>query len=267
MKQSFHFSSSRNLTLVLVLTAASLSLAAAPTRVGGYRPGSVVQPGPETQDNLPLEQARQITTFSLLPSGLIGITAAVGDVKSSPRAYSSAFDLSAIEASPGYFSVPLTDNQVTVDMTTAGRDVALYRFIFPESEKSSFVLDFSHPLDQFRGGNVWERDRLTVEAFGTYQTEPGKEQILYFSFQFSKAYRDRGVWIGDDTKNTFKASVKDGSTLGFYGSFWSTHEGESVLMKVGVSTVSVDDARAKLAEQCPGWDFKQIRGESEAAWK
>ena len=39
------------------------------------------------------------------------------------------------------------------------------------------------------------------------------------------------------------------------------------MVKIGISEVDVADARRLLAEEFPGWDFKQARSESERIWK
>ncbi len=251
------------------LTAEALAAPQA-NRVGAFRPDSTVQPRPETQADKSLDKAGFINLFSLVPAesaGRLGVTAAVGD---DPRpelsAYRSSFDRSEVEARPGYFSVPLKDNGVKVDFTAVDK-VAAYRFTFPESKAGCHVvLDISQPLDQFKGGEVRLRDSKSVEGFGVYQDQAGEETTLFFSFQFTEAIRRRGVWKNDALENKHFARLDQGAPMGFYVYFWDTHVGETILMKVGVSSTSIDDARANVVQEFPGWDFKQLRRESEQAW-
>lgn len=226
-----------------------------------WRPGSFVKPTPITEGGKPLDKAGFIRSIGVL-SSCIGVTAAVDDdPRSSLQDYKSSFNYSKVEEKPGYFSAYLEDNQVKVDVTAA-KNVAAYRFTFPASEKGCHVvLDISQPLDRFEGGEIKVRDGKTLEGFGMYDGTK-----IYFSFQFTEPIRRRGVWEGDSQLNRHFAGVGSGSALGFYAYFWNTHEGETLLMKVGVSTKSIGDARENLAKEFPGWDFKQLSKESGQAW-
>ena len=69
---------------------------------------------------------------------------------------------------------------------------------------------------------------------------------------------------GELLKDRNRVETDKQVSLGAYAYFW-THEGETILMKVGVSAESIDDARAKLADEFPGWDFDQFCRETEEA--
>ena len=58
---------------------------------------------------------------------------------------------------------------------------------------------------------------------------------------------------------------REGKHLGFFSEF-ATAEGEQVLLKVGISFVSVEGARANLAHDIDQWDFDKVRRQARAAW-
>src|ERR1035437_3231370 len=58
----------------------------------------------------------------------------------------------------------------------------------------------------------------------------------------------------------------EGDHLGFYSEFPTT-QGEQVLLKTGISFVSVEDARGNLKHDLPGWDFGRARKAARASWE
>jgi putative alpha-1,2-mannosidase len=242
---------------------------------GPSRPASRVKPGPDTEPNKTYRSAQYITAFSQLrvagppgkdQPGVLGVMPSVGELRVDPDAYRSAFDHQDSTLKPGYFSVKLKDNDVQVDMTAIDH-VAVYQFTFPESKESHVVVDVSHLLKMFRGGEVRLRDDKTIEGTAKYELGSGEEMEVAFSFQFSKPFKRRGIWEGDHVSDQLRRGrVDEGSPLGAFAYFW-THEGETILMKVGISSVDVADARKNLATEFPGWDYDQLCRESEQAWK
>jgi putative alpha-1,2-mannosidase len=239
--------------------------------VGPSRPSSMVKPGPDTEADTPYRGAEYITAFSQLRAdetqpGWLGIMPSVGELEVDPVEYRSTFDREESIVEPGYFSVELKDNDVKVDMTAIDH-VAVYRFTFPESKESHVVVDVSHMLNQFRGGEVKLRDDKTIEGTAKYKLGGDQEIDVAFSFQFSKPFKRRGIWSGDHVSDQLRSGrVDEGSPLGAFAYFW-THEGETILMKVGISSKDVADARKNLETEFPGWDFNQLCRESEQAWK
>ena len=43
-------------------------------------------------------------------------------------------------------------------------------------------------------------------------------------------------------------------------------DGEQILVKVAISSVSIEGARKNLAAELPGWDFDKVRADAKAAW-
>ena len=256
------------LIAITLITLSSLAASAA-DHVGPSRPSSSVRPGPDTENNKSYHSAKHIVAFSQLRAkganapGVLGVMPAVGELETAPRDYRSEFQ--SLEEDPGYFSVRLKDDDVRTDITAIDH-VALYRFTFPESKESHVLVDVSHTLDFFNGGEVYLRDDKTIEGTAKYAVGSGPALDVSFSIQFSKPFRRRGMWKGDkvmDGKN--RANAEDQTPLGAFV-YFHTGEGETILAKIGISTVDVADARRKLAEEFPGWDFNQACRESKRAW-
>ena len=156
-------------------------------------------------------------------------------------------------ARPGYYSVPLTRYGITAEMTATNR-VGLHRYTFPKSEESAIVIDLQN-------GGCWDKPTETfIEACGDnavqgYRYSKGwaNAQRIYFYAEFSKPFDDIHIHSIDYMPLFAKAD-------------FNTTEGEKVLMKVGLSPVSIEGARANMAAELPGWDFEAVASAADEAW-
>ena len=149
---------------------------------------------------------------------------------------------------PGYYSVPLTRYNVLAELTATSR-VGLHRYTFPEAGDAAVVFDLEN-------GGCWDKATEThIEAVGDRRIEGwrhsagwARDQRVYFAAEFSKPFAFER--IGD---RYARASFRTG-------------EGEQVLLKVALSPVSVEGARANLAAELPGWDFEATAAAADRAW-
>ena len=157
-------------------------------------------------------------------------------------------DRSREVARPGYYSVPLTRYGITAEMTATVR-AGLHRYTFPASEDAAVVFDLEN-------GGCWDKAAEThIEAVGDRRIEGwrhstgwARDQRVYFAAEFSKPFAFEPA--GD---RYARASFR-------------THEGEQVLLKVALSPVSVEGARANLAAELPDWDFEATAAAADRAW-
>ena len=149
---------------------------------------------------------------------------------------------------PGYYSVPLLRYGVLAELTATAR-VGFHRYTFPASRESALVFDLEN-------GGCWDKATQThIEAVGDkalrgwrYSTGWAKDQRIYFYAELSKPFSsfDRE---GDYARLSF-----------------STSEGERVLLKVALSSVSMDGARANMLSELPSWDFEAVCSCAEQQW-
>lgn len=152
-------------------------------------------------------------------------------------------------ARPGYYSVPLTRYGITAEMTATSR-VGMHRYTFPAAEDAAVVFDLEN-------GGCWDKATEThLEAEGDrtvtgwrYSSGWAKDQKVYFAAEFSKPFAEFER-IGDS----------------YARASFATAEGEQVLVKVALSPVSVEGAKANLAAELPGWDFDATAAAADAAW-
>ncbi len=218
-----------------------------------------------------------------------------GDDKSPEAGYRSRYSHDEEEAKVGYYKVMLQDYGIDVELTAAPR-AGILRFTFPEHKQSRIQIDLARRI----GGTSTEQylkvvDEHTISGWMKCPPEGGgwgngkgnADYTVYFYCQFSKPITDFGIWSADIPDNqvrtnfevateTYQKMIKDaqvykmrkemkGKHLGFYSEF-STIKDEQVLVKSGLSFVSVDNAKENLEHDIPDWGFEKVYNNSRNLW-
>jgi predicted alpha-1,2-mannosidase len=210
--------------------------------------------------------------------------------------FRSRFSHATEVAQAGYYAVTLDDYHIRAELTAAPH-AGLLHFTFPESGQSRIQIDLARRI----GGSSTRQsvkvvDQHTIEGWmkcppegGGWGNGDGKANYtIYFSAQFSKPIQKCGVWSASFPPGTVRKRDEiasqpyrevvaaaqvlagcremEGDHLGFYSEFPTT-QGEQVLLKTGISFVSVEDARGNLKHDLPGWDFDRARKAARASWE
>jgi predicted alpha-1,2-mannosidase len=205
--------------------------------------------------------------------GSVLLMPTTGKIQTSLDQWKAAYDSEA--AAPGYYSVHLKTYDIQAEMTATTR-VGLSQYYFPACKgEANILLDASHRLTtdpvtlkspSFES-KVKIISRTEVEGFsqsGDLCTPyAGNKQTVYFVAQFSKPADQVGTW-----KNGVTSTEKEqkGKEVGAFFKFSTTAQ-EPIMVKVGVSYVSVENARLNLKTEVSGWDFQAVRSEAQAAWE
>ena len=184
-----------------------------------------------------------------------------GDLKLNKLDFASSFSHKNEIASPGYYATKLDDYNILVELTATPR-VGFHKYIFPKSENAHIVIDLKHRdmvLDAsiaIVGDNEIEGKRIS-KAWA-------EEQHVYFVAQFSKPFKAYGIAIDDEIVRDI--SQAEGKNIKGYVSF-VTHENEEIMVKVGISAVSIQNARKNLEAEIPQWNFKQVKEQVRKSWE
>ena len=174
------------------------------------------------------------------------------------ESYQSRYDKSAEKASAGYYGVYLQDFDVQVALTASER-VAFHRYTFQTEKAPHILADFQHGL-------VWAADSKRVLASdvkiednqtisGYCETENWVRRKYFFVVKFDKPF----------TKSA-KLEAKAGEKAPRFVLDFDLKHGESVQVKVALSTVSVEGAKMNLQTEVPHWDFAKVQAETKAKW-
>jgi predicted alpha-1,2-mannosidase len=198
----------------------------------------------------------------------------VGEVKWNPgtredvqEGYRAPFSHADEKMTPGYYSVPLHDRRVLVELTATER-VGLHRYTFQSAGASHFVLDFSHSYND----PLSPVSDATLDIVGEDMVTGGRTvhawadgRKIYFAAQFSKPFSRAGLWqegavlpAGSSRAagNAVKAALH-----------YDTTSNEKILIRVGISGVSVQNAMANLKGELPHWDFEATCATARQKWQ
>ena len=205
--------------------------------------------------------------------GNILVTATTGDVappdSASPRADESA--------SAGLYSVTLARYNIGVEVSATRRS-AIYRFRYPSGSQANLLFDVSHYL--LSGLRTGEDQLLTASAVrivsptevegstsisGGWNKQPNSYTV-YFCARTDTLAASSGTWLNGELSPGSKAvSGQAGSTSGAWLSF-STQSEKPILMKIGISFVSIAQARQNLDSEIPAFDFEAVHAAAVAKW-
>jgi predicted alpha-1,2-mannosidase len=191
--------------------------------------------------------------------GDILLAPTIDDLKFSNKDYSSAFNKKNEFASAGYYSVFLDKFNIKVELSATKR-AGIHRYTFPKSSMSNIILDLVHRdevLDskiEFVGYNEIRGYRISRHW--------AEEQHVYFVIRFSKPYMYYGISENDKVQSK---NVASGNNLKAYAGF-TTDKNEAIIVKVGISGVSIEGAAKNLDAEIPDWNFDRVKYEAEREW-
>src|ERR1022692_434732 len=199
--------------------------------------------------------------------GNIMLIPTVGDLKLVPGdkpgdGYRTSFSHDNELSRPGYYEVFLPDYQVKVELTAAAR-AGFHRYTFPATTNGHVVVDLQHGI----GNNVREA-QLTIEndhtASGYRRSDGwGGGKVYYFVMEFSRPFDTAGG--AQAAKDVAGPETTGKETKGHFD--FKTKAGEQILVRVGLSTVSVEGARNNLRTEIPDWDFDAVTKAARSRWE
>ena len=198
--------------------------------------------------------------------GDISILPTVGTVGrgDAPESATDRFTHAAEHASPGRYAVALASPRVSVDIGVTTR-TGIATFTFPRVAAANVlfkVADSAVASSDARARVIGSREVAGSVTSGDFCDVPGN-YTLSFDAQFSRPFDRSGSWrAGAVAAGSRSAS---GARSGVYVSFDARTEG-SVTMKVGISFVSVANARANLAAENHGWSTDAVARAASAQW-
>lgn len=226
-----------------------------PRYPGGYRSGAGYIEGFSQNHMSGVGCLGDLGNFLLAPT--------VGPIRTTERRYRSTY--SGEQASPGHYRVDLGTWGVAAEMSATTR-ATIARFSFPaRGGDANILLDVSHGLSASRGGSVRVVSASEVEGHNEAGNFCGKRQpySVYFVARFSKPARATGTWNGGTVS---AAATTGGSDIGAFFRF-ATGSGEAIEVRLGLSYVSIANARANLdAEIPPTRTFQDVRAAARARW-
>lgn len=213
--------------------------------------------------------------------GVILTMPTTGKLKINHLEYGSTYNYEL--AKPGYYSVKLSKYDVKTKVTATTR-VGVSNYSFPKGQ-ANILINLGLGLTNEEGATVKIVSPTEIEGMRNVGSfcyyKPEESYPVYFVAKFSKPADDYGVW-----KKPRKYSGLEGRWMGYngktrlykqyrkevigdsIGSYFTYHfkEPTTVEVKVGISYVSVENARENLEKETKGLSFDDIYKSTLTKW-
>ena len=213
--------------------------------------------------------------------GVLLVMPTTGAVETNHLKYGSTYSNEVAKA--GYYSTEIDKYNVKAEFTTSKR-VGVSKFTFPKGE-SNILLNLGLGLTNEQGAMVQVVSSTEIEGMrsvGSFcYNSPEAAYPVYFVAKFSKPADNFGVWkkpatykgveaqwMGYNAKTRMMdASTKMvvGDSIGTYFSY-KFDKIETVEVKIGVSYVSIENARENLERETSNRTFNDVYKETYNEW-
>ncbi|CCX76472.1 GH92 family glycosyl hydrolase [Parabacteroides johnsonii] len=185
-------------------------------------------------------------------------------------------------AHPGYYSNILTKYNIKTEATASMR-TGLTRFTFPKGQ-GNILLNLGEGLTNETGATVRMVSDTEIEGsklLGTFCYNPQAVFPIYFVMKLSKAPKQAGYWKKqremkgveaewDAYSGKYKLYTKydremSGDDIGVWFKY-DAEENEVIEVKMGVSFVSIENARLNMNTEQPDFNFDKVRAAAGRMW-
>ena len=148
----------------------------------------------------------------------------------------------------GYYQVELPDAQINVELTATPR-CGVHRYSFSSGDSRSIVIDMLHTVAPETINETDLKQLSDNEVVGMRSTTGWvADQRIHFAAKFSEKIVKSEILNNNQIIIHFNKDIK------------------SLIAKVGLSIVSVENAQENLATEVVGFDFDAVRTSTEQIW-
>jgi predicted alpha-1,2-mannosidase len=170
-------------------------------------------------------------------------------------------------ASPGYYSCELYDADCKAELT-ATTHCGFHKYTFRKDRENArilLVLRFpaEYPIN-IDDAVIEKISNNTIEGYALTRSEDSYK--LHFVIQFSKPFNSFNGWENNAIK-TDVSRVAGKRDIGAFVNF-SVKEGESIMLKAGLSLVDTEGARNNMKTELDtfGWNFEAVAASARQSW-
>jgi predicted alpha-1,2-mannosidase len=155
-------------------------------------------------------------------------------------------------AKAGYYAVTLKNNGVKAEFTVTER-AGLHRYTFPEGGKNNLLINLGFAIN-------WDKPYQTslnvIDSLLVTGSRLSKgwaaDQHVFFAVRFSKPIlKSQIANVGGEGRTVASLNFGD----------------QQLMAKVGISSVSIENALENLDSSLPGWDFEATQEAASDAWE
>ncbi|RVT98348.1 glycoside hydrolase family 92 protein [Mucilaginibacter limnophilus] len=168
---------------------------------------------------------------------------------------------------PGYHRVYLRNHKVWVEQTSTNR-VGFYKFRYTDDLPVQIITNLGGFVSNSTMANARVKKISDKEFEGSFSSIKRywggpKDVRVFFSIKFDKPYKALAGWKGSN--KIADVNVLEGDSVGVAAQY-DVKAGDEILMKIGLSYTSVENAKNNMAVECSTWDFDKVCNESRTVW-
>ena len=145
---------------------------------------------------------------------------------------------------------------------TASPHVAIHRYTFNTNDSARLLIDFQNGM--VGDENTFHQYVLNAEQLfesstrivGFARTKSWIERCYYYTIEFNRPYKQKHKLPLRDIREQAPRYVLD----------FDLKKGEELLVKVALSSVSIEGAKRNLETELPGWDFNAVKQVAHKEW-
>ncbi|MCK0189773.1 GH92 family glycosyl hydrolase [Arenibacter sp. F20364] len=180
--------------------------------------------------------------------------------------YAHKFSHANETAFPGYYRVQLKKEQIISELTATER-TGLHRYTFPKDGHKNILIHITNTTGNHKAQDgvikiLPKKNELegSVKTFGSFAGRFGGIKV-YFVAKFDHPFSDYGIWDG----HKFSANTisKESDSLKVFLGFSK----ENITVKVGISHISIENARLNLETEDGDLNFGDILQIAKDKWE
>lgn len=167
---------------------------------------------------------------------------------------------------PGYYRVFLKKEDIVSELTATERS-GLHRYSFPKDGNKSLLVHITNTTGNHRAEDgaikiLLKKNELegSVKTFGSFAGRFGGIKV-YFVAKFDQPFTEYGIWDGKEFITDITS--KESDSLKLYLKF----KQEKITVKVGISHVSIENARLNLDKEVGHFNFEDILQIAKDKWE
>ncbi len=185
-----------------------------------------------------------------------------GSPENPDSGYRSRFNHNSEVASPGYYSVELSDYKIKAELTASTR-VGFHRYSFPKEQSNGLIIDLKHTI-QDRQIISSEINIISDTEISGYKHIKGwaQNRHIYFHAKFDRPFTYK-IYEGNSEVSTLNKA--NGENLVAVLNFVENNS-KPLMAKVGISSVDYEGAQKNLDTEVPHWNFDKVKNEASETW-
>jgi len=185
-----------------------------------------------------------------------------GNVPAYRNGYLSLFSHKNESVKPGYYSVLLDRYKIKAELTASER-VGFHRYTFSTTDSAQIIFDLKEGIGWDAATKTFLKQvNDTTLAGYRYSKGWADDQRIYFTAIFSKPIKSLSLF--KDTVLHPGTALEEKFVKGI--AFFDLKNGETILVKLGISPVSIANAAQNIRAEIPHWNFDAIIVQADAAW-